>query len=1480
MANPTNQVELQTQIDLASDNAATETISFTTIPLTNTLNVQNTTAGSLTLAGDLSGAGAISVSGFTGGPTLTFTGALTQTGGFTVADASNVTIAATGSYDVAADGIFLNGGTFTNQGIVRAIPMGDTNAVQTSTTVSTTVVNAVNARIEGSASGVIQLQGGVDGALTVSNAGLIRGIRFDGVTQHGTGALLVTNDGTGVIYGQNTSNSVTGYGVGSDGGGALTLTNAAGGTIVGQYGVVGSNAADQITNAGTIASGSYTAGNPGTIAPGGIAGVQLRAGGTITNQAGGVIDSGGRGVSLGAEGTIVNQLGATIRHTGTGNPGTGAGAAVYANGNLALTNAGRITTEAAGANDAVTVQGVATVTNTGGLIQAVNASGLALVGAGSSVTNSGTIQGGTSAQFGSGVAFSNGGTVTNQSGGLIQGGARGITSNAALTLTNLGTISGTSDGVGISGGASSILNSGTISSTTNFGVAAGGTGATLSVTNARGGTINGGSSMTNGYGLGSDGQAMTVNNYGSIGGQAGGIIALNNLTLTANLYAGSVTGSIRGSGGNDTVSLYTGTGTNGTGATTTVPVTGQTVVLQAAGTNAAATVGTLALGGGTNTLNLRGTGDGTAANGASGTLGMATVSGLTTLNKQDAGTFVLTGGYNGALTTNVTGGRAIAQNTGSAFGTGGTVTISANAVVELNNTTATTILQAGNTFNGAGTIAKTGTGRFDLGGFGTVTIALDQGGLIDVREGRLAGSNNFQGIWTNNRGSLNIESGATFDGVEGTIRVDRLTGAGTLQGGYNGTRTTTVGVAGGSGTFSGIIKDLFDSLALTKEGLGTQTLSGANTYTGLTTISAGTLVAANASALGGTAQGTTVANGGNLTIAGAAISAEAVTLNGGAALTGTGTASLSGTVALAATSTVTAAVNDTLTLSGVVSGTGGLTKGGAGTLILTGTDTYTGGTTISAGTLQIGAGGTTGSITGAIVDNGALVFNRSDAVTFGGVISGSGTLQKLGAGVSSVLTLTAAETYTGTTTVSAGTLLVNGSLAAGSAVTVAAGAILGGSATTAGTGTIAGTVAVAGTISAGTISTVGILNTGALTLGANAIFHTDVTNALTADRVNVTGAVNLAGLLDFTTPTDFSGSVGQNLILIANDATDTVTGRFTSLRLNGTSIALENNDTFSTQGHSYLIDYRGGDGNDVAIRDITPGPAQPTPTPTPTPTQPAGPTPQPNNAPSFGETVTDTSSPVGASAGPVYALYKAVLGRTPDPLGLESFTTAIQNGASLTDVANALLGSPEGASAPNAAADPNGFVQSLYQKLLGRAADASGLQTFTGELAAGVSAATVVVQLATSDEAQSKLAPIFQAGVFVPDASESGVARLYYGLLGRAPDANGLKTLTNFVENGEGGAAGEAGRLNQTAAAILTSTEYAGRNPSGNDATFVNNLYQGALGRAPEAGGVDFYLNQIAQGVSRATVALEISQSPEAQIHLVGVIEGGFQLAG
>ena len=107
-----------------------------------------------------------------------------------------------------------------------------------------------------------------------------------------------------------------------------------------------------------------------------------------------------------------------------------------------------------------------------------------------------------------------------------------------------------------------------------------------------------------------------------------------------------------------------------------------------------------------------------------------------------------------------------------------------------------------------------------------------------------------------------------------------------------------------------------------------------------------------------------------------------------------------------------------LTIDGMVSGEGGLTKSGTASLILGGDATHTGGTTVSAGTLQIGNGGTSGSIVGDILDYGTVAFNRSDAYTYPGVISGTGGIANNGTGT---LTLTGANTFTGVANLNAGT---------------------------------------------------------------------------------------------------------------------------------------------------------------------------------------------------------------------------------------------------------------------------------------------------------------------------------------------------------------------------------------------------------------------------------------------------------------------------
>ena len=129
-----------------------------------------------------------------------------------------------------------------------------------------------------------------------------------------------------------------------------------------------------------------------------------------------------------------------------------------------------------------------------------------------------------------------------------------------------------------------------------------------------------------------------------------------------------------------------------------------------------------------------------------------------------------------------------------------------------------------------------------------------------------------------------------------------------------------------------------------------------------------------------------------------------------------------------------------------VSGTGILIKKGANSdVTLTGgSNGYTGTTTISAGTLQLGNGGATGAITASsgIVNNGFLAFDQSNTVTYANAISGGGTLAQIGAGGTvnitaaisggqnirvntGTMTLSGADTFNGATSVTGGTLNMN-----------------------------------------------------------------------------------------------------------------------------------------------------------------------------------------------------------------------------------------------------------------------------------------------------------------------------------------------------------------------------------------------------------------------------------------------------------------------
>jgi autotransporter-associated beta strand protein len=176
---------------------------------------------------------------------------------------------------------------------------------------------------------------------------------------------------------------------------------------------------------------------------------------------------------------------------------------------------------------------------------------------------------------------------------------------------------------------------------------------------------------------------------------------------------------------------------------------------------------------------------------------------------------------------------------------------------------------------------------------------------------------------------------------------------------------TATGIVSGTGT-------------LTKNDAGTLTLNAANTYSGGTTLNAGTISTNSNTGLG---TGALTLAGGTVVSTASNTLANTTTLTGNAGLSNLtlsgnltqsggnrtltlNNATVSGNVALSEsgtgrTLTVYTDTGSSSTLSGVISnggaGAGGLTKTGAGTLTLSGANTYTGNTTVSAGTLQLGA---------------------------------------------------------------------------------------------------------------------------------------------------------------------------------------------------------------------------------------------------------------------------------------------------------------------------------------------------------------------------------------------------------------------------------------------------------------------------------------------------------------------------------------------
>ncbi|EDW0328198.1 fibronectin-binding autotransporter adhesin ShdA, partial [Salmonella enterica subsp. enterica] len=216
----------------------------------------------------------------------------------------------------------------------------------------------------------------------------------------------------------------------------------------------------------------------------------------------------------------------------------------------------------------------------------------------------------------------------------------------------------------------------------------------------------------------------------------------------------------------------------------------------------------------------------------------------------------------------------------------------------------------------------------------------------------------------------------------------------------------------------------------------TLTLSGANSYTGGTTISGGTLVATSVDALGSgdvTDNATLELNTGGdfdnaISGSGQVVKSgdKTLTLSGANSYTGGTTISDGTLVASNVEALGSGNVTDDATLElntggdfdNAISGSGQVVKSGDKTLTLSGANSYTGGTTISGGTLVASNVDALGS--GDVTDNATLELNTGG--DFANNIGGTGSVVKSG---DETLTLSGTNTYRGGTTISGGTLVAS-----------------------------------------------------------------------------------------------------------------------------------------------------------------------------------------------------------------------------------------------------------------------------------------------------------------------------------------------------------------------------------------------------------------------------------------------------------------------